>query len=101
MSNIKKRLDRVLKTLDDKSITDVAYDTFKDVTPVRTGNAKSNTKKSGNNILANYPYATILDRGRHLTNKGMRGSDQAPEGMSKPTIEEIRAHVLKTLGIRI
>jgi hypothetical protein len=36
-----------------------------------------------------------------MTNKGMRGSNQAPEGMSKPTLEEIRTYVFKTLGIRI
>jgi len=101
MSNIKKRLDKVLNTLDDKNITQVAYDKFKEVTPVKSGNAKRNTKKGANSIEANYPYATILDKGRHRTNKGMRGSEQAPEGMSKPTLEEVRAYVFKTLGIRI
>ena len=101
MSNIKKRLDKVLSTLDDKNITQVAFDKFKDITPERSGNAKRNTKKGNNTIEANYPYAGILDKGRHRTNKGMRGSTQAPEGMSKPTLEEIRTYVFKTLGIRI
>lgn len=99
MSNIKKRLDRVLATLDDKNITTVAYDKFKDITPVRTGNARRNTKKTNNEILADYPYAGILDQGRHST--GMRGSEQAPDGMSKPTLEHVREYVLNTLGIRI
>jgi hypothetical protein len=101
MSNIKKRLDKVLKTLDDDNISQVAYDKFKDVTPIKTGNAKRNTKKNGKKIEANYPYATILDKGRHMTRRGMRGSDQAPEGMSKPALEEVRKYVFKTLGIRI
>jgi hypothetical protein len=101
MSNIKKRLDKVLKTLDNDNISRVAFDKFKDVTPKRSGNAKSKTRRNGRNIEANYPYATILDKGRHMTTKGMRGSDQAPEGMSKPTLEEVRKYVFKTLGIRI
>jgi hypothetical protein len=101
MSNIRKRLDKVLNTLDDKNITQVAYDKFKEVTPVRSGNAKRSTTKTSNTIEANYPYAGILDKGRHMTNKGMRGSDQAPEGMSKPTLEHVREYVFNTLGIKI
>jgi hypothetical protein len=101
MSNIKKRLDKVLNTLDDKNVTQVAFDKFKDITPVKSGNAKRNTKKGNNTIDANYPYAGILDKGRHNTNKGMRGSTQAPEGMSKPTLEHVREYVFNTLGIRI
>lgn len=101
MSNIKKRLDKVLNTLDDANITQVAFDKFKDITPIKSGNAKRNTKKSHNTISANYAYAGILDKGRHRTNRGMRGSDQAPEGMSKPTLEHVREYVYKRLGIRI
>ena len=101
MSNIKKRLDKVLKTLDEKNVTQVAFDKFKSTTPVKSGNAKRNTTKGNNTIDANYSYAQVLDKGRHMTNKGMRGSNQAPEGMSKPTLEHVREYVFKTLGIRI
>lgn len=101
MSNIKKRLDKVLDTINEKNVTQVAFDKFKDITPERSGNAKKNTKKGYNTIDANYPYAGILDKGRHNTNKGMRGSKQAPEGMSKPTLEHVREYVFNTLGIRI
>lgn len=100
-SNIQKRLKKVLKTLDDKNITDVAYQKFVDSTPVKTGNARSNTKKGKNTINANYSYATVLDKGRHMTPRGMRGSDQAPTGMSEPTYEFIREYVYNTLGIKI
>ena len=62
-----------------------AYQEFVKVTPVKTGNAKRNTKLKGKTIEANYNYAKVLDKGRHMTSKGMRGSDQAPDGMSKPT----------------
>jgi hypothetical protein len=82
----------VLETLNSKNITDVAYKTFVDKTPVRSGNAKRNTKKSGNSIDANYAYAQRLEEG---------WSKQAPKGMTEPTIEEVRAYVFRTLGIRI
>lgn len=101
MANIKRRLDKVLKTLDDNNITTVAYDKFKEVTPIKSGNAKRKTTKKGNQIEANYPYAGVLDKGRHMTNRGMRGSDQAPEGMTKPTLEHVKEYVYTTLGIRI
>lgn len=101
MSNIRKRLDLVLKTLDDKTISTEAFSKFKEVTPIKSGNAKRNTNLRGNTINANYAYATVLDKGRHITSKGARGSKQAPEGMSKPTIEHIREFVNKQLGIKI
>lgn len=101
MSNISRRLDKVLDTLNDKNISQEAYTFFRDITPERSGYAKSKTRLNGNTIDANYPYAKVLDKGRHRTNRGMRGSTQAPEGMSKPTLEHIREYVYNTLGIRI
>ena len=98
-NNISNRLNKVLSVLNDSNITQEAYKKFVDVTPVRTGNAKRKTRKTGNGINADYPYAGVLDKGRHMTTKGMRGSDQAPEGMSKPTIEHIRSYVKQKLGI--
>ena len=98
-NNISNRLNKVLSVLNDSNITQEAYKKFVDVTPVRTGNAKRKTRKTGNVINADYPYAGVLDKGRHMTTKGMRGSDQAPEGMSKPTIEHIRSYVKQKLGI--
>jgi uncharacterized protein (DUF2252 family) len=101
MSNIRRRLDKVMDTLNDKNISNEAFKHFRDVTPVRSGYARSQTRLNGNTIDANYPYAKVLDKGRHMTNRGMRGSTQAPEGMSKPTLEYIREYVYNTLGIRI
>ena len=98
-NNISNRLNKVLDVLNDTTITQEAYKKFVDVTPVRTGNAKRKTRKTGNSIDANYPYAGVLDKGRHMTPKGMRGSDQAPEGMTKPTIDHIRSYVKQKLGI--
>ena len=55
------------------------------LTPVDKGFARKNTKLVNNRIIhADYPYAQVLDKGRHKTPKGMRGSRQAPKGMTKP-----------------
>lgn len=70
-----------------------AYKEFVDNTPKKTGNAKRSTKLEGNKIIADYNYAGVLDKGRHMTNRGMRGSKQAPKGMTKPTIEFIKSRL--------
>lgn len=70
-----------------------AYKEFVDNTPEKTGNAKRSTKLKGNKIIADYNYAGVLDKGRHMTNRGMRGSKQAPKGMTKPTIEFIKSRL--------
>jgi hypothetical protein len=55
-----------------------AYDFYKSITPVRSGNARRNTRfnKSRDEIQAQYAYAQRLDEGY---------SKQAPQGMSEPT----------------
>ena len=70
-----------------------AYQVFKDTTPIKTGNAKRKTRLNGDTIEANYEYAQVLDKGRHMTPKGARGSEQAPEGMTKPTERFIRKRI--------
>lgn len=92
MSNITNRLNKVLKTLDNNNITDVAFKYFVENTPIDKGNARRNTKKENNEIIADYPYAKRLEEGY---------SNQAPKGMVEPTLEEVRAYVFKELGIRI
>ena len=102
MSNITKRLNKVLSVVNSNNISNEAYKKFISVTPVRSGNAKRKTTKSGNSIDANYAYAGVLDKGRHMTNRGMRGSEQhGGKGMSEPTIEHIRDYIKRTLGITI
>lgn len=87
--------------MNSKQLTDVAYKKFVDVTPVKTGNAKRNTKKSGNSIDANYPYAQVLDEGRGMRDGQMRGSTQAPKGMTQPTIDHLRDYVRQKTGIKL
>ena len=107
MSKIQDRLNKVLEILDDKNISKVAYDAYKDFTPVgdpnrwktkykpknyRPGNARRKTILRGNEIQANYPYAQRLEEGY---------SSQAPNGMTEPTIESIRDYVYKKTGVRM
>lgn len=88
MSASLKRIQRKLDKLPQE-----AYNVFKNNTPVKTGNARRSTKLKGNTIEANYQYAQVLDKGRHMTRRGMRGSEQAPEGMTKPTEQYIQRRV--------
>lgn len=65
----------------------------KDLTPVDTGTAKRGwrllTRQSNYEIINNVPYIGILDKGRHMTSRGMRGSNQAPQGMTGPTLRQL------------
>jgi len=62
------------------------YNFFKSKTPIRSGNARNNTTLGSNMVIqADYPYAGVLDAGRGNRDGQMRGSDQAPDGMTKPT----------------
>lgn len=78
-----------------KQVMPIAFKEFVDQTPKDTGNAKTKTKLVNNIIEANYKYAYVLDKGRHRTSKGMRGSNQAPNGMTKPISKRMIDLVLK------
>lgn len=71
---------------------------FKKLTPVDTGNARRRTTLQGDTIKANYKYAEVLDQGRHSTPRGMRGSDQAPQGMTRPFGRWLDARLKKIFG---
>jgi hypothetical protein len=65
-----------------------AYKEFVKNTPIRTGNARSQTRLRQNVIHADYPYAQPLDNGY---------SSQSPDGMTEPTIKYIRTLVSNIL----
>lgn len=92
MTNSLKRIQRKLDKLPKE-----AFNEFVKNTPVKTGNAKRNTKLKGNTIHADYAYGSVLDKGRHMTSRGMRGSEQAPQGMSKPTEEFIQKRITQII----
>lgn len=83
---IVKRIKELEKALDPKKLAKEAYDYFKKETPIRTGNARSNTRLQGDEIWADYRYAQRLDGGY---------SSQAPQGMTKPTEKFIQEYIKK------
>ena len=59
-------------------------------TPVASGNARSNTRRSGELTLkADYAYADRLDNG---------WSQQAPKGFTDPTIAFIEQEIMRDIG---
>lgn len=84
---IVKRLGELEKLLSEKRLAKKGFDFFYRKTPLRTGNARSNTKLNDNTIQANYPYARRLDEGY---------SRKAPDGMTQPTIDFIKKYIEDT-----
>jgi hypothetical protein len=87
---------RVRKTIDRavQKIGRELLDEIKTRTPVDTGTAKAGWRKQASTtgfvLENNVPYIGILDRGRHMTNRGMRGSKQAPRGIVGPSLKAIK-----------
>tara|TARA_R100000734_G_C3302841_1_gene93369 strand:- start:504 stop:740 length:237 start_codon:yes stop_codon:yes gene_type:complete len=75
-------MDRVQREID--KVKDFAHTEFRSITPVRTGNARRNTRRTQAGVEAGYNYANRLNKGH---------SKQAPDGMTKPTVEAIQAFV--------
>jgi len=78
-----KKVKRLLDDLEDlpREVVKEAYKFYKDITPINKGNARRKTYLRGTKIESRYPYAGELDDGK---------SPQAPEGMTKPTIKEMK-----------
>ena len=94
----RKDLKKVRKYLDTKFPKQVLAD-FKANTPKDSGNARRKTKLknifNGKEIIANYPYSRVLDKGEFPsppkagTGKTRSGySTQATNGMVKPTLKQ-------------
>jgi len=75
IAKIQRKLDKV---------PDEAHKVFVANTPVRSGNARRNTKLQKDSIKANYPYAKRLNEG---------WSKQSPKGMVEPTLQFIRKRI--------
>ena len=89
MREFNLRIQQIKGILDPNKMASGAYQVFKSNTPIRTGNARSNTNIKGNEIQAQYTYATRLDQGY---------SKQKPKGMTEPTIKWLQAYIKKNLG---
>lgn len=83
---INKRINDLNKALNPQRLAKEAYKFFRDITPVRSGNARRNTHLTGDTIQGDYPYATRLDNGY---------SRQAPNGMSRPTEQFVQDYIKK------
>ena len=88
-SRLKRNLDRMVQKLGVEVYTEIRAKT-----PVDTGRAKGGWSKrdtvGGFTIENHVPYIGVLDRGRHMTNRGMRGSRQAPKGIVGPSLKIIK-----------
>jgi hypothetical protein len=77
-----------------KRLADTLFTEIKQRTPVKTGVAKAgwNQKVRANDftICNQVGYIGVLDKGRHMTNRGMRGSKQAPKGIVGPSLDSIK-----------
>jgi hypothetical protein len=91
--NLQKKLSGLIRSevqrLGQSLVTEI-----KQRTPVDTGRARAGwrdrTTNSGYEITNTVPYIGVLDKGRHMTSKGMRGSKQAPKGIVGPSLNSIK-----------
>jgi hypothetical protein len=89
--DIKTNIQPTLKSMQQKidKIPQDAYKFFVKETPIRSGNARRNTKlKNKKEIVANYPYAQRLDEGY---------SKQSPQGMTEPTMDYVVDEFIKIM----
>lgn len=93
LSNVTKALDQALRS-EIQLLANTVYSTVKGKTPVDTGRARGgwtkNVKDKTFVVQNDVPYITVLDKGRHMTNRGMRGSKQAPRGIIGPSLNSIK-----------
>jgi hypothetical protein len=86
---INKKLQQLANTFTPAELAKQAYPYFKQTTPIRSGAARSNTRLRNNEIEADYPYAQRLDEG---------WSQQAPRGMTAPTVKYIQDWIKRQGG---
>jgi uracil phosphoribosyltransferase len=95
-------IDQTIRQVNDElrsAVKRLANDLFTEVvktTPVKTGAARGGwTKKVTDRdfeLSNNVPYVPVLDKGRHMTARGMRGSKQAPNGIVGPSLKSIKGN---------
>jgi len=91
--NFARKQRRLLDVFVEQVMQD-AQDIARQRTPVKSGALRNAWKELGSGIATTIvndkSYAKVIDKGRHMTGRGMRGSVQAPRGITGPTIKEIR-----------
>lgn len=86
---INRRLAQLQSTFTEAELAKQAYPYFRDITPIKSGNARRNTRLRNDEIQADYPYAQRLDEG---------SSRQAPQGMTEPTVKYIQGWIRRQGG---
>jgi hypothetical protein len=77
-----------------------AVQEYRRLTPVDKGFARRQTQLRGRDtIVRDYDYAEVLDRGRRVQGRQMRGSRQAPDGMTRPFIKWVQAQMARIFRI--
>ena len=91
--SLQKRLSARIRS-EVQRLGQAVFTEIKQRTPVDTGRAKAGWKsqntQAGFEITNQVPYIGILDKGRHITRRGMRGSKQAPKGIVGPSLDSIK-----------
>jgi hypothetical protein len=75
-------------SLSKKLESDLAFFTPKGKTKVASTSWVRRKTRAGYTIQNNTSYIGVLEKGRHLTSRGMRGSTQAPNGILTPTLSK-------------
>lgn len=93
LSDTRRFLDRELRS-EVKSLANTVFQEVRKRTPVDTGAAQrgwtSRVRDTNFEVANDVPYIGVLDKGRHMTNRGMRGSKQAPKGIIGPSLNSIK-----------
>tara|TARA_Y100001937_G_scaffold58483_1_gene80230 strand:- start:5627 stop:5932 length:306 start_codon:yes stop_codon:yes gene_type:complete len=83
INDVNRQMDKLIKDVQKRT-----FQTARDLTPVRTGNARRNwtqdTTSTGFDVTNSVPYIVHLDKG---------SSRQAPRGISKPTARKMAGYI--------
>jgi hypothetical protein len=86
MNKIVSKLNSIKSLLNENQIATEGAKYMQSITPIRSGNARRNTKVNGNLIEADYPYAKRLDEG---------WSKQNQIGLIDPTVKHMEEYIRK------
>jgi hypothetical protein len=93
LSGVSRALAKQIRSETDR-LGNELFAEIRERTPVDTGVAKKGWRKKSTSkgfvIENNVPYIGVLDDGRRMTPKGMRGSKQAPKGIVTPSLKSIK-----------
>jgi hypothetical protein len=86
MNKIVSKLNSIKSLLNENTIAAEGAKYMQSITPIKSGNARRNTKVNGNLIEADYPYAKRLDEG---------WSKQNQIGLIDPTMKHMEEYIKK------